>query len=128
MCLYLNLDHSVLVLYPLFLITNHLVTLHSFQVIGYSSNLTIFISPSTVGKYTCHVSVRGYRDVSASSHVYARGPPVIVKSPETRVHYGALGDNVQVKFRPLITLIQSSVVTNSKIPPNTEHIRVLKMC
>ena len=85
-------------LYPLFLITNHLVTLHSFQVIGYSSNLTIFISPSTVGKYTCHVSVRGYSDVSASSHVYARGPPVIVKSPETRVHYGALGDNVQVKF------------------------------
>ena len=49
-------------------------------MIGYSSNLTIFISPSTVGKYTCHVSVRGYRDVSASSHVYARGPPVIVKS------------------------------------------------
>ena len=85
-------------LYPLFLITNHLVTLQTFQVIGYSSNLTIFISPSTVGKYTCHVSVRGYRDVSASSHVYARGPPVIVKSPETRVHYGALGDNVQVKF------------------------------
>ena len=90
-------------------------------MIGYSSNLTIFISPSTVGKYTCHVSVRGYRDVSASSHVYARGPPVIVKSPETRVHYGALGDNVQVKFRPLITLIQSSVVTNSKIRPNTKY-------
>ena len=77
-----------------------------FQVIGYSSNLTIFISPSTVGKYTCHVSVRGYKDVSASTHVYARGPPVIVKSPERGVQYGSLGETVQV--RDLVTLPSSS--------------------
>ena len=53
-----------------------------------------------MGKYTCHVSVRGYKDVSASSHVYARGPPVIVKSPERSVQYGSLGETVQVRDRP----------------------------
>ena len=58
-----------------------------------------------MGKYTCHVSVRGYKDVTVSSHVYARGPPVILKSPERAVQYGSLGETVQVREKTVSLII-----------------------
>ena len=76
------------------------------QVIGYSSNLTVFISPDTVGTYTCLVAVRGYKHIQASGQLYQRGPPVIVGGRGGsggrggvgggRVQYGSLGDTLEV--------------------------------
>ena len=76
-----------------------IIIIISLQVIGYSSNLTLFISPSTVGQYTCHVAVTGYKHIHVSARVYQRGPPEVVKTPESRVQYGTLGETVQVDIR-----------------------------
>ena len=79
------------------------------QVIGYSSNLTVFISPDTVGSYTCIVTVKGYKQIQASGQVYQRGAPVMVRGEGggPRVQYGALGDTVQLicegRARPQLT-------------------------
>ena len=69
---------------------------NTLQVIGYSTNLTIFISPDTVGTYLCVVGVKGYKQIQAAGSVQQRGPPVLQKSPESRVQYGALGETVQL--------------------------------
>ena len=65
-------------------------------MIGYSSNLTIFVSGATTGRYTCTVTVAGYEPVQAAARVYARGPPAILNTPENSVQYGTLGETVQV--------------------------------
>ena len=65
-------------------------------MIGYSSNLTIFVSGATTGRYTCTVSAAGYEPVQAAARVYARGPPAILNTPENSVQYGTLGETVQV--------------------------------
>ena len=64
------------------------------QVIGYSSNLTVFISPDTVGSYTCMVAVKGYRQIQATGQVYQRGVPVMEGGG--KVEQAALGDSVQL--------------------------------
>ena len=66
-------------------------------MIGYSSNLTIFVSGATTGRYTCTVSAAGYEPVQAAARVYARGPPAILNTPENSVQYGTLGETVQVE-------------------------------
>ena len=66
------------------------------QVIGYSSNLTIFISPDSVGTYLCQVAVRGYDQIQSAGSVHQRGPPVLQKSEESGVQYGSLGETVQL--------------------------------
>ena len=65
-------------------------------MIGYSSNLTIFVSGATTGRYTCTVTAAGYEPVQAAARVYARGPPAILNTPENSVQYGTLGETVQV--------------------------------
>ena len=62
-----------------------------FQVIGYSSNLTMFISNSTVGTYTCQVTVEGYPAIESSCAVYQEGPPVIVGHT-----YHSHGDSLEI--------------------------------
>ena len=66
-------------------------------MIGYSSNLTIFVSGATTGRYTCTVTAAGYEPVQAAARVYARGPPAILNTPENSVQYGTLGETVQVE-------------------------------
>ena len=65
-------------------------------MIGYSSNLTIIISNTTTGTYTCHVSVTGYDGIEASAHVYQHGPPRIVKSEERLEQYWSPGGVVEL--------------------------------
>ena len=64
------------------------------QVIGYTSNLTIFISNSTVGTYTCHVSVEGYDSIESSATVYQQGPPVILR--DSVVQYSYVSDTIEL--------------------------------
>lgn len=60
-------------------------------MIGYSSNLTMFISNSTVGTYTCQVTVEGYPAIESSCEVYQEGSPIIV------VHtYQSHGDGLEI--------------------------------
>lgn len=92
------------------------------QVIGYSSNLTLFISPSTVGQYTCHVTVPGYKIITSSAHVWARGPPEMVLSAQSRVQHGSLGETVQVQCEARSVPQASRVVWKYKdYPVNTRY-------
>ena len=44
-------------------------------MIGYSANLTMFVSEDTAGSYTCQVTVPGYRTIQAAAQVRLEGPP-----------------------------------------------------
>ena len=85
------------------------------QVIGYTSNLTVYISEDTAGRYTCRVSVRGFPVVSASAEVFQKGPPKVLRLPGAeRIQFGSLGDTVQVTCkvsRRVSSLINCSVLT-----------------
>ena len=92
------------------------------QVIGYSSNLTLFISPTTVGQYTCHVAVPGYKTIHSSAHVWARGPPEMVLSAQSRVQHGSLGDTVQVQCEARSVPKANGVIWKFKdYPVNTRY-------
>ena len=80
-------------------------------MIGYSSNLTLFISPSSVGEYTCHVSTRGYKHIHVSANVYQRAPPSIIKTAERNFQYGVLGETVQVRYSEWI----NGIFRNGKV-------------
>ena len=81
-------------------------------MIGYSSNLTIFVSGATTGRYTCTVTAAGYEPVQAAARVYARGPPAILNTPENSVQYGTLGETVQVAQK-ISTVTKKNILTTS---------------
>ena len=80
-------------------------------MIGYSSNLTIFVSGATTGRYTCTVTAAGYEPVQAAARVYARGPPAILNTPENSVQYGTLGETVQVEQK--ISIVTKKIFLTS---------------
>lgn len=97
-------------------------------MIGYSSNLTVFISESTIGKYTCHVSVKGYQEIEESAQVYQKGPPKILKSPESSVQYGSLGETVQLVCDSFAMPVPETMVwkyNDYPVNSKTEHYQVL---
>ena len=54
----------------------------------------MFISNSTVGTYTCHVSVEGYDSIESSATLYQQGPPVILR--ESLVQQSYVGDTIEL--------------------------------
>ena len=44
-----------------------------FQVYDYDGNLTVRIDESSIGKYICRASVKGFREISASAEVLMKG-------------------------------------------------------
>ena len=104
------------------------------QVIGYSSNLTVFISPDTVGSYTCIVTVKGYKQIQASGQVYQRGAPVMVRGGGggggggPRVQYGALGDTVQLscegRAQPQVDTVSWSY-KDRPVKTGSQHYQVI---
>jgi hypothetical protein len=98
------------------------------QVIGYSSKLTIFISQSTLGTYTCHVSVKGYQSIQTTAKVYPKGPPKILKTPEGSVQYGSFGETVQLVCEPFSMPVPEKILWKYNYYPvssNTEHYQVI---
>ena len=98
------------------------------QVIGYSSNLTIFISNTTKGTYTCHVSVQGYPGIESSAQVYQKGPPQIVKSVGHGVQYGSVGETVELVCEWVSMPVAEKAVWRYNDFPvlgKTEHYQVL---
>jgi hypothetical protein len=55
------------------------------QVHSYESELKVAISGSTVGKYICRASVKGFREVTASAEIFMKGPPRIFRKDPTQV-------------------------------------------
>ena len=47
-----------------------------FQVYDYDGNLTVRIDESSIGKYICRASVKGFREISASAEVLMKGNSV----------------------------------------------------
>ena len=57
-------------------------TSYHLKVLDNSSSLAISISDSTIGSYTCRVTVKGYKEISSTAKVYKFGPPKILESTE----------------------------------------------
>ena len=97
-------------------------------MIGYSSNLTIFISNTTTGTYTCHVSVKGYLDIQAKSKVYQKGPPQIRKTLENSNEYGSLGETIQLVCASFSMPIAETIVwkyNDYPVNSKTEHHQMI---
>jgi hypothetical protein len=97
-------------------------------VIGYSSNLTIFISQSTIGTYTCNVSVMGFKSIHTRAQVYQKGPPKILKTPKNSVQYGSLGDTVQLMCESFSMPVPEGIVwkyNDYPVSSKTEHYQVI---
>ena len=93
-------------------------------MIGYSSNLTIFISQSNIGTYTCHVSVKDYKRIQTMAQVYQKGPPKILKTPESSVQYGSLGETVQLVCESFAMPLSEAIVwkyNDYPVSSKTEH-------
>ena len=52
---------------------------------SYESELKVAIGASTVGKYICRASVKGFREVTASAEIFMKGPPRIFKKDPIQV-------------------------------------------
>ncbi len=52
------------------------------------------ISESTVGRYLCRASARGFTEVTAEASVLMKGPPRIIRRQQTQ--YGAVGETVRI--------------------------------
>ena len=61
-------------------------------VYDYDGNLTVRIDETSIGKYICRASVKGFREISASAKVFMRGPPKILNTEA--IFYGRVGSNV----------------------------------
>ena len=97
-------------------------------MIGYSSNLTIFISQSTMGTYTCHVSVKGYQRIQTTAQVYQNGPPKILKTAESSVQYGSIGETVQLVCESFSMPVPEGIVwkyNDYLVSSKTEHYQVI---
>ena len=97
-------------------------------MIGYSSNLTIFISQSTTGTYTCQVSVKGYQSIQTAAQVYQNGPPKLLKTPESSVQYGSLGETVQLMCESFSMPVPEGIVwkyNDYPVSSKTEHYQVI---
>ena len=69
------------------------------QIIGTRQNLTLELSPESVGVYFCHASSTGFAAVtSQGADVLVNGPPRI-SSPDTQ--FGVVGLNVQINCASL---------------------------
>ncbi|XP_040583429.1 irregular chiasm C-roughest protein [Lepeophtheirus salmonis] len=63
-------------------------------VIGYDRNLSLIISPSTIGKYICRASVQGFSEIMESADVMMKGPPRVIR--RNGVQFGTEGDTVHL--------------------------------
>ena len=52
------------------------------QVLDNKTSISISLSASTVGSYTCRVTVKGYKEITSTAKVYMFGPPKILTSTE----------------------------------------------
>jgi hypothetical protein len=52
---------------------------------SYESELKVVIGSSTVGKYICRASVKGFREVTAAAEIFMKGPPRILRQDPIQV-------------------------------------------
>ena len=64
------------------------------QVRGYESNLTVTITESSIGKYICRASVKGFTEITAAAEVMMKGPPHILR--RAHVEYGRVGSDLRL--------------------------------
>ena len=65
------------------------------QVLDNSTSLSISVSESTMGPYTCRVTVKGYKEISSEAKVYMFGPPKILEDTE-KIQVGKLGQEARI--------------------------------
>lgn len=66
---------------------------NSAKVIKLGPSMTVVVSPSTVGTYTCRATVPGFGEEFRSIEVFARGPPQVLPD---QAQYGLEGTSVTV--------------------------------
>ena len=95
------------------------------QVYDYDGNLTVRIDETSVGKYICRASVKGFREISASAQVLMKGPPRIQNNQA--IVYGRVGSNAELMcdafaIPPPTTILWSSY--GFSLPLKSEHYRL----
>ena len=94
-------------------------------MIGYSS---ICISQSTIGTYTCQVAVKGYQSIQRTAQVYQKWILKILKTPESSVQYGPLGETVQLVCESFAIPVPEGIVwkyNDYPVNSKTEHYQVI---
>lgn len=79
-------------------------------VVGDTSSLEVTIDESTIGKYNCRVSVKGFPEIETSATIYMKGPPQIRNKASQASQIGKEGDTVEL------------VCESFAIPPPTKVI------
>ena len=52
------------------------------------------IDRTTIGRYICRASVKGYREIDSEAELFMKGPPRILT--DTAIAYGRVGSNVEL--------------------------------
>ena len=104
-----------------------LCTSFPFQVYDYDGNLTVRIDETSIGKYICRASVKGFREISASAKVFMRGPPKILNTEA--IFYGRVGSNVELScdafaVPPPATIQWSNYGFSVPINQASDHFRL----
>jgi len=97
--------------------------------LGFAPNLTLAVSVNTIGRYTCVARVPGYPEIRASSRVYQRGPPRILRTTERpAVQSGALGETLQLTCEAFALPVPDNILweyNDHPVSSKTEHYQVL---
>lgn len=97
--------------------------------LGFAPNVTLTVSANTIGRYTCVARVRGFPEIRASSRVYQRGPPRILRSTErSATQSGALGETLQLTCEAFALPVPDNILwqyNDHPVSSKTEHYQVL---
>ena len=111
-----------------FIRNSKVLTSFPFQVYDYDGNLTVRIDETSIGKYICRASVKGFREISASAEVFMKGPPRILNTEA--IFYGRVGSNVELScdafaVPPPSTIQWSNYGFSVPINQASDHFRYL---
>ena len=90
--------------------------------------MTVRIDETSIGKYICRASVKGFREISASAEVFMKGPPRILNTEA--IFYGRVGSNVELScdafaVPPPSTIQWSNYGFSVPINQASDHFRYL---
>ena len=82
------------------------------------------IDRTTIGRYICRASVKGYREIDSEAELFMKGPPRILT--DTAIAYGRVGSNVELGKYFRIRILCSFVSSSKESDVSTKYGTCLK--
>ena len=82
------------------------------------------IDSTTIGRYICRASVKGYREIDSEAELFMKGPPRILT--DTAIAYGRVGSNVELGKYFRIRILCSFVLSSKEFDVSTKYSTCLK--